>query len=172
MEQNIVIYIGIFKALGIIGTIIASVAIGVWRASSRLTKVETKVDIFENRLTNLEGRLDSAFAGGSPVALLPKGQMILDDSGLKKYIDEKKDDLLTRCKSRNMMMNPYDIQDSAFKFFDQLNFGDFETTLKSSAFKHGVSMDTVRRIGGIYFRDLCLAAHDFKPEDLDKPKIS
>lgn len=172
METNLIIYIGIYKTLGIIATIIGGVGWGAWYSATRLTRVETKVDGFDNRLTNLEGRLDNAFASRSPVALLPKGQIILEDSGLKKYIDDKKEELLAQCRSKNEMTNPYDIQDVAFKFFDQINFEEFESSLKNSAFKHGVSMDTVRRIGGIYFRDICLTAHNFKPEDLDKPKTS
>ena len=170
MEQDLVVYIGIYKALGIIATVIGGVAWGAWYAASRLTRVETKVDGFENRLTNLEGRLDSAFASKSHINLLPKGQSILDDSGLKKYIDEKTNEFLEQCKSKHAMDNPYDIQEASFKFFDQLEFGDFEVLLKKSAFSHGVSMDTVRRIGGIYFRDICLANSGFKPEDIDKHK--
>ncbi len=166
MEQNIVIYIGIYKALGLIGTII----LGAWYASSRLTRVETKVDTFETRFTNLEGRMDLSFGNKSPIALLAKGQTILEDSGLKKYIDDKKDNLLTQCRSKNTMTNQYDIQNSSFKFFDELNFGDFEVDLKTSAYKYGVSMDTIRRIGGIYFRDICLKEAGFDPKDLDKPK--
>ncbi|OHA70732.1 MAG: hypothetical protein A3F15_00125 [Candidatus Wildermuthbacteria bacterium RIFCSPHIGHO2_12_FULL_40_12] len=167
METNLIIYIGIYKALGLIVSLVA----GAWYLSHRLTKVETKVDGFDTRLTNLNGRMDNAFSGTSPLSLLPKGQIIIEDSGLRKYIDENKDKLLSQCKQKSSMTNPYDIQESAFKFFDSLEFeNEFESTLKSSAFKHGVSLDTIRRIGGIYFRDICLNASGFKLEDLDKPK--
>mgnify|MGYP001576060375 CR=1 FL=1 len=171
MEQNIIIYIGIWKVLSIIGVVITSVVIGTWKAASKLTSLETKVDGFEKRLTGLEGRLlDNAFGNASPISLLPKGQTILDESGLKKYIDDRKNDLLSQCKNTNVMKNPYDIQEASFKFFDQFNFGDFETNLKNSAYKNGVSIETIRRIAGIYFRDICLKAHGFSPEDLDKLK--
>ncbi len=166
MEQNIVIYIGIWKALGLV----AGVVVGAWYAGSRFTKVETKVEGFETRLTGLEGRLDKAFASSSPVALLPKGQVMLEDSGLKKYVDDRKEELLSMCRNKNEMKNAYDIQEAAFQFFDQFNFGDFENELKKSAYRHGVSIETIRRVAGIYFRDICLAAHNFKPEDLDQPK--
>lgn len=169
MEQNIIIYIGIYKALGIIGTIIAAVAVGTWRAASKLAELGTKVGIFENRLTNFEGRLDSAFAGQSPISLLPKGEKILEESGLKRYIDENKEDLLSKCKSKNPMQNPYDIQKAAFEFFDDIELGDeLKESAKNTAFQHGVSMDTVRRVGGIYLRDICLTEAGFKAEDLDE----
>jgi hypothetical protein len=166
MEQNLVIYIGIWKALGIIGAIVT----GVWITSKKLSRVETKVDMFETRMTNMEGRLDSAFASASPVKLLPKGETVLNSSGLKKYIDDKKNELLSQCKSKNEMKNQYDIQEATFKLFDQLDFGDFENILKETSYKYGMSIETIRRIGGIYFRDICLEENGFKPEDLDKPK--
>ena len=172
MEQNIVIYIGIWKTLGIIATIIGGVAWGAWYASSRLTRVETKVDGFETRLTSLEGRLDNAFASGSPVSLLPKGEIIIKESGLKKYIEDNKEKLLSQCEKDDNMKNPYDIQETSFKFFDQYNFGEFEKNLKDSAYKHGIGMEVMRRIAGIYLRDICLKKHGFTPQDLDKPKTN
>jgi hypothetical protein len=163
METNIVIYIGIYKFIGTIGTLVVLT----WWASHRLTKVETKVDMFETRLTGMEGRLDASFGSGSPLRLLTKGETILNESGLKKYIDDNKAKMLSDCQSGNTMTNQYDIQEAVFKFFDGYDFGDFESALKSSAFKYGVTLETIRRIAGIYFRDICLADHGFKPEDLD-----
>jgi len=88
---------------------------------------ETKVETFEKSLTDLQGRLDSAFANASPIALLPKGQEILSGSGLKKYIDDKKNELLVQCKSNNAMTAQYDIQESVFNFFTTFDFGDFDS---------------------------------------------
>lgn len=153
METPLIMNIGIYKTLGLIVALIG----GAWWLSHRLTKVETKVDLFETRLSDFNGRMDNAFGNASPIALLPKGRLILEDSGLKKYIDDKKEELLNKCKSKNPMSNPYDIQEAAFKFFDGLDFGEFEEAFKSSAFKHGVNINTIRRVGGIYFRDICLS---------------
>ncbi len=90
---------------------------------------------------------------------------------MKKWIDDRRDELLANCGYKNSMANPYDIQESAFKFLDQIDLGNFENKLKETAFQYGWSIETMRRIGGIYFRDLCLQAHGFKPEDLDQPKV-
>ena len=68
------------------------------------------------------------------------------------------------------LTNQYDIQESAFECFDKLDFGEFEPKLKETAFKYGMSIETIRRIGGIYFRDFLLSENGFTPEDLDKPK--
>jgi hypothetical protein len=168
MEQNIVIYIGMWKAL----TLIAAVVLGAWYAGHRFGEIETKVGGFETRLTNLEGRLDTAFGSKSPIALLPRGEVILNESGLKNYIDERKDDLLNKCKNGNNMSNQYDIQENVFKFFDRYDFGDFEEKLKATAYAYGVGIETIRRVAGIYFRDICLEAYHFTPKDLDRPKTT
>jgi len=99
MEQDIVIIIGMYKSLGIIGTIIA----GAWYISHRLTKVETNVSGFDKRLTSLEGRLDNAFSGSSPLSLLPKGEAILEESGLKKHIEDNKDQFIEHCGKRRFI---------------------------------------------------------------------
>jgi len=163
MEQNIIINIGIYKALCIIGTIIA----GAWYASHRLTKVETNVEGFDKRLTNIEGRMDASFGNGSPIKLLAKGELILEKSGLKKYIDDNFQSLKRQCGAE--MDNPYDIQNSAFTYFEKLDFGALEAQIKTTAFEQGVGLPVIRRIGGIYLRDLCLKEAGFKLEDLDQP---
>ena len=95
MGTNIIINIGIYKMLGLIGTLV----LGTWYAFHRLTKVETEVIGFDKRLTNMEGRMDKSFSSASPVALLERGLKILNDSGLKKYIDDNKTYLLDQFKS-------------------------------------------------------------------------
>ncbi len=123
------------------------------------------------RFARLEGSLSGTFQTQSPISLLPKGEEILIKSGLKKYIDTHAQELLGQCKSSNPMSNPYDVQEASFKFFDKLKFADeIEDELKTTAFNFGVDITVVRRIGGIYFRDLCLKEHGFSPEDLDKPQ--
>lgn len=157
--------------LGIMGGLIGIA----WYSNGRFTKLETDTewikDLLKSLKINTEGKLNNSFGEGSPIRLFPKGDLILNDSGLKKYIDENKQLLLLNCKSESAMDNQYDIQESVFNYFDKYDFGDFEQSLKTAAFNFGVSLETVKRIGGIYFRDICLAEHGFKPEDLDVPKI-
>src|SRR3989344_4739624 len=47
--------------------------------------------------------------------------------------------------------------------------GDFDQKLKEAAYRNGIGMYVVRRIGVIYFRDIFLNLYNFRPEDLDKP---
>jgi hypothetical protein len=57
MEQNIIIYVGVGKALALIWSVLVAVVVGTWYASHRLTKVEAKVEGFNNYLTKIEGKL-------------------------------------------------------------------------------------------------------------------
>jgi len=153
MEQNIIIYIGIYKALVLLGTAFGGVVTGTWIAASRLGSVEAKIDNYDLRLTNLEGRMDGAFSGRSPVALSKRGRDFLDQSGLAKYVDDRANSLLSRYLRTGGSQNPYDIQVAAFQSMDQHDFGRFEEQLKTSAFGYGLSMETARRIAAIYLRD-------------------
>ena len=165
IETTFIFNIGMYQLLGIV----ASIVIGAWYLSGRLARVETKVEGFDTRLTNFEGRLDNAFGSASPISLKPTGIKALEESGLKNWIDNKREKLVSECETKNIVKNQYDIQECAFKFFDSLDFGDFNDKIKQSAFQYGWSVETIRRIGGIYFRDILLEKHNFKPEDLDKP---
>jgi hypothetical protein len=166
MESQFIIYIGIYKLLGLIAAIIS----GAWYLAYRLGKVEAKidgigvrVDGLESRVNTMEGRLDNAFTGRSPIALLEKGELILAGSGLKDYIDSNKAALFERCRIKNDINNPYDIQNVAFKFFDHVEFPmNLENRLKTFAYGRGISMEVIRRVGAIYFRDLCLEALNMK----------
>jgi len=168
MEQNIIIYVGIGKALTIIWSVLVAVVVGAWYASHRLTKVETKVEGFSNRLTGLEGRLDKAYESMSPIALTKKGNDILIDSGLKKYIDDNKLIFTEHCKNFSAMTSAYDVQLATFQLFSVFDFPqDLELKFKEEAYKAGISMGVLRRIGGIYFRDLCLSDLKLDPKELD-----
>jgi len=113
--------------------------------------------------------MDNAFASASPVRLLPKGLDVLNSSGLKEYIDKNQNNIIEKCNIVKTH-NQYDIQEKAFECLDKLDFGSFEETIKKAAYDYGMSVETIRRIGGIYFRDILLAKNGFAPEDLDKPK--
>lgn len=172
MQQTLAIYVTTGTAVTIVWSVIVAIALAAWWLSHRLTKMETKVDMFEGRLTSMDGRIDNAMGHGSPIKLLQRGEIILEGSGFKKYIDDNQNELLDKCCTDTKLNNQYDIQEAVFKFFDTHNFGDFENKIKNAAFNYGSSIEVVRRIGGIYFRDICLGKHGYSPEDLDKPTIT
>jgi c-di-AMP phosphodiesterase-like protein len=153
MEQNIVIYIGIWKWLVIMAGIVSTA----WYTAYRLGRVETRIEVIETSVSNINARIDNLYNGRSPIALLPKGVKILDESGLKEWINDNRQKLFDQCKANYVMKSPYDVQIAAFSFFDKIGFpSEFELKLKNSAFENGVSLENIRRVGGIYFRDICL----------------
>ena len=163
MEQNIIIYIGTWRFLTIVATIVS----WTWYTAYRLGKVETKVETLDTSVAALRGRVDDLYAGRSPVRLLSKGAKILEESGLRRWIDENRTALLGQCRKRSAMRNPYDIQTAVFTFFDKIVFPpNLEENLKTCAFQNGIEMNNLRRIGGIYFRDLCMDNAGFELRDL------
>jgi hypothetical protein len=70
MEQNIIIYIGIWNAL----SIVASVVLGAWYAAYRLGRVETKLTALENNVSRLTGRVDNLYGARLPMGKRPKGK--------------------------------------------------------------------------------------------------
>ncbi len=154
-----------------------------WVTGSRFTKVETDIDWLKNSMrkideisrdvnelrVNAENKKTSFFAAQSPVRLTENGQKLLTESGLKDYIDRRKD-LLDNCASSELP-NAYEVQQYAFDLFDNINFeGEFDPIIKQYTFEHGISLDIVKRIGALYFRDLCLERKGMKDIDVDKYK--
>ena len=168
---------GLFALVGLPTIIIALINIGKILKTVEVIENDLKQNIrpdlkdVREKFFNLEGRFSNAFANASPIALLPKGQEILLSSGLKTYIDAHKHELIQQCCKDHKNLTQYDIQELAFTFFEQLNFGEFEVALKEVSFTNGMSIETIKRIGAIYFRDILLQKYSFSPEDLDKPRV-
>ena len=139
--------------LGIIGTLIGLA----WYASARLTRVETKIEGLETRFSILEGRGRDFFKYDSPISLTAEGEALLAESGLKKYIEDHKEEFFSQCAAENEISTAYDIQDAAFQFFDELEFEPhFEVKLKEFAYGEGLELAVLRRVGAIYLRNLLL----------------
>ena len=120
------------------------------------------------RFFALEGKTSALFQGGSPVQLMTKGERALEESGLKKYIDDNKDFLILECDAKKET-TAYEVQEHIFKLFDKLTFSEeFDKKLKEYAFEHAITTSILRRIGAIYFRDICLEKFKMKAEDIDK----
>ncbi|MFZ3057945.1 MAG: hypothetical protein WA092_02770 [Minisyncoccales bacterium] len=158
---ELVIKIGVFETIGLIVslciTLGGSLITIAWKASGKFSKLETSVDGLDTRLTNIESNMANMTKTLSPISLTEKGTRVLEESGLKKYIDENKESLINDCKDNHSIKSKYDIQSAAFKYFDKLVFNeDFDKQIKDYAFNNGLNIDVIRRAAGIYFRDICL----------------
>ena len=158
MSETLVINIGLVETLAIIATVGGSLISVAWVSSGRFARVETLVETIDKRLTNLEGNFTGAFIQQSPIALTEKGKRLLMESGLGDYIDDVKGELIRLIQDDiDITETAYDVQELAFDFFDNVRFDyQFEKTLKQYAYESGVSLQLLRRVAGIYFRDILL----------------
>jgi hypothetical protein len=158
---------------------IASVLLSTGRKLQKLDDLgsaieeEIKPDLKDvrERFSALEGRMAGYTQSNSPISLTEKGEKLLKESGFKEYIDNNKDRLINLCSQKRGLETAYDIQEAVFDFFDnELKFEpELEKQIKEYAYADGASMETVRRLGGIYFRDNCLEHFNKSAQEIDYP---
>ncbi len=130
----------------------------------RFIKVEERVNTL---------RKDEIAPARSPRQLNDIGIKILNESGIKDIIIEKKKELLAKVKEINPT-NAYDAEQATLNVVADLpkHFPDVVPQLKDGAFRVGQGIETVLLVGGFYLRDLIFVELGFPLTDLDKPKIS
>jgi len=143
--------------LGIIGSIIALA----YYANGRFTRIETNFEWLSDTVRDLTIKAENisikAFETGSPISLSATGEQLLRDSGLKSYIDHRREELTARLRAR-APFDLYTVQESAFRLFDGISLEDaFAKNLNKFAFRNGTSTDLLRRVGAIYLRDIAVA---------------
>lgn len=153
--------------LGIVGSLVGVA----WYISGKLSKNETLLGGIDKRLTELEGRFYGTFQSGSPINLTEVGNKFLEESGLKAYIDSNKEKFLSDCHKLKKLTTAYDVQEAVFGFFDTVKLEvSFERKLENFAYQQGIDLKILRRIGGIYLRNLLLEKLDMNKKDIDKAK--
>ena len=167
--EGLTINIGWEYFLGIMAALIAVA----WYSNGRFTALETSMKWVKDALHDLKVGADNtsgpapAFGSGSPINLKPTGEKWLSESGLKDYVEIHKDELMKICEEKRGT-NPYEVQSHVFRIFDTLKLEPkFEDKLKKFAYKTGTSMSVLRRVGAIYFRNLCLDNFGMNREDID-----
>lgn len=145
--------------LGLLGTLIALA----YYTNGRFTRVETNLDWLSGAVRDLTVRLENvstkAFELRSPISLTATGEQLLRDTGLKSYIDRHRVDLTIQLEAK-APLDLYTIQQSAFRLFDNISLDEsFAHSLNKFAFRHGMSVDLLRRVGAIYLRDITVAPH-------------
>jgi len=107
----------------------------------------------------------------SPRQLNDRGKSILNDSGIKEIIDEKRVDLLTRVRVLNPA-NAYDAEQGVLSVVKNLETycPDIIPRLKEGAFRVGQNPEALLLVGGIYLRDLVFPDLGFSIHDLDRPQ--
>ena len=143
--------------LGILGTFIAPA----YYANGRLTRLETNyqwlADTVRDLAISIENISARAFETSSPISLTTTGEQLLRDSGLKSYIDHRRDELTARLRAR-APFDLYTVQESSFRLFDHIPLDyPFAGHLNKFSYRHGTSVELLRRVGAIYLRDIAVA---------------
>lgn len=152
--NDLVINISWEYFLGIVGSLVALA----YYAGSRLTGLESDVQWLSEAVRDLTIKAENIstrlFQNGSPISLTFVGHLQLEHSGLKSYIDRRKDELVRQLHAGSRF-DLYRVQDAAFRLLARMPLDPaFERRLGKFAFDRGVSTDLLRRVGAIYLRDL------------------
>jgi hypothetical protein len=106
----------------------------------------------------------------SPRQLNERGGDILEKSGIKELLDEKRGDLLEEIR-KGAPSNAYDAERHIERFmlseFPKMFPKEVEA-LKDGAFRTGADLDAVLFVGSIYLRDGIFRDLGFDASDLDK----
>lgn len=96
----------------------------------------------------------------SPLHPTDFGWKLLKDSELQKIIVDNKPFFFDKMK-KELSKNPtaYDIQEISRKVVINEKNNEFMKPVKKYAFKNGISMDTLLRLGGLVLRDQYLKEH-------------
>lgn len=105
----------------------------------------------------------------SPRQLNDRGKDVLDKSGIKEIIEEKKPKLLELVKAKETK-NPYDAEKAIEDVMRQLpiHCPDVMDRLKDGAFKTGSDLGSILFVGSIYLRNQIFSELGFFLTDLDK----
>jgi hypothetical protein len=184
--ETITIILSITTSLATAGFFLFMVG---WKTSARFTKIETDIDwlkegvkeikeairdVANNQSISGDNKRKDLMGNASPLRLKPAGIKVLEESGMKDYVDSHESELHQKC-NHNCDISAYEIQKNVFDMFDNMVFEKkADKQFKDYAFKEGMNIETIRRIGAVYFRDKCLKICNLDHNDVDKtePKIN
>lgn len=139
--------------------------------NNSLTNLRERYIVTEERVETLWK--DRAAPAHSPRQLNERGQKILNQSGIKSIIDDKKDHLLSSVRQQNPT-TAYDAEQVIEKVVADLpkQYPEIETGLKNGAFSVGADVDVseVLFVGSVYIRDKILADLGFTLTNLEVEK--
>ncbi len=163
--------LNIILTIGVPSIVIALIYIG--RKLQVLDSVEVKINDIYERFIRVEERVDTLWKdkvapAHSPRQLNEYGSKILEESGIKEIIEEKKEMLLSLVKEKGAT-NAYDAEEAVLSVVEKLpeHCPDVVDRLKTGAFNTGASLDMVLLVGGLYLRDLIFPSLGFSVEELN-----
>ena len=164
-----------------VGNWISAILLGNTR--ELIARIDERTMLMQNDLKDIKPKVDDIFPkvdilwkdkvapAHSPRRLNDYGITILNNSGIKEVIEEKKSTLLDLVRAEGAK-NAYDTEQIVLSVAKKLpeHCPDVIDRLKAGAFKTGANLDTVLLVGGIYLRDLIFPNLGFSVEEIDKHK--
>lgn len=154
---------------GIVITIVGGLVFLIFRSGT----VVEKINNVETRLSKVEIRLDGLWeryfsVNKSPVQLNDNGLKVLEDSGIKKIVEDRFKIIVDKVKEKNPQ-NAYQAQEFVKNIVEDFkNDISLKNILENGAFKSGVDVFTILFVGAIYIRDKVLIQVGFNIDDIDK----
>lgn len=150
-----------------------------------IARIDERTTLMREDLKDIKPKVDDMFPkvdilwkdriapAHSPRQLNERGKSILEKSGIKEVINEKKLILCKLIKEKNCK-NAYDAEAVILSMVVDLpnHCPDVIDKLKIGAFNTGASLSDVLLVGGIYLRDLIFPELGFNINELDKPKLT
>lgn len=143
-----------------------------------MAEVKPKVNSLWRDLSEIKPKVDILWRdkyapATSPRQLNERGTSILNESGIKEIVEDKKQILLEAVKKVNPS-NVYDAEQAILSVVNDLPriCPDIVPQLKDGAFKVGQNIGVLLLVGGFYLRDIIFPELGFSVTDLDKPKRS
>lgn len=149
--------------------------VGIFFVFKHTRPIRDDVKNIRERLPVIESRVGDLWAdkiapAHSPRQLNERGQTILNQSGIKEFVERNKPELLRRVRERNCT-NAYDAEKATFSVVNETikeaGATDLDS-LKNGAYKVGATLDTLLLVGGIYLRNLIFPELGFSLDDIDK----
>ena len=139
----------------IIGFIVLFNSYGVYFLLRLEKKINSLSDLIIDTKILVENEKFNLFRVGSPMMLTEKGDKVLEESGLKKYIDSRRSFIMDACR-RHGFYKPEEVEVFIFEFFNHVNFKEpFYSQINKYSYTSGISMHVLGRVGAIYTRSIC-----------------
>jgi len=155
--------------VGVLSARVETLSVKVDGVSSRMDVMSSRMDVMSSRMDVMSAKVDDMFPkmeilwmdksapAHSRRKLNEYGENVLNGSGIKEIIDERKGQLFDLIKEKGSK-NIYDAEEDVLSVVKQLTVRcpEIVDQLKTGAFNTGADLDTVLFVGGIYLRDLIL----------------
>lgn len=169
--DGVTINIGWEYFLGIMGSLILIA----WYSNGRFMALETSMEWVKKSLDNL-GKVvkkDEVAPANSPRKLNERGNKILNESGIKGFVDKKRTELTAKVREHTFT-NPYDAEKYILDLMQEAPklYPEEIENMKTGAFRTGADIDTVLLVGGFYLRDLVFPELGFSVDEITEPNIA